>query len=57
MLKERRSVGRLFFNMGLSILVRRRIYIETGPGPTGALTLEKVHEMSPVDVCIGVINS
>ena len=31
MLKERRPVGRLFFNMGLPILVRRRLNIETGP--------------------------
>ena len=30
MLKERRPVGRLFFNMGLPIPVRRRLYIETG---------------------------
>ena len=31
MLKERRSVGRLFFNMGLPTLVKWRLYIETGP--------------------------
>ena len=31
MLKESRLVGRLFFNTGLPILVRRRLYIETGP--------------------------
>ena len=31
MLKGRRPVGRLFFNMELPIPVRRRLYIETGP--------------------------
>ena len=31
MLKGRRPVGRLFFNMELPIPVRRRRYIETGP--------------------------
>ena len=33
MLKERRPVGRLFFNMDLSILIRRRLYVvERAPG-------------------------
>ena len=31
MLKERRLVRRLSVNMGLPILVRRYLYIETGP--------------------------
>ena len=31
MLKERRPVGRLSFNMVLPILVRWRLYTETGP--------------------------
>ena len=31
MLKERRAVGRLFFNRALPILVGLRLYVETGP--------------------------
>ena len=31
MLKKRRPVGRLFFHMGLPILVRWYLYIGTGP--------------------------
>ena len=31
MLKIRRSWDRLIFNMGIPILVRRYLYIETGP--------------------------
>ena len=31
MIKERRPKGCLFFYMGMAILVRRHLYIETGP--------------------------
>ena len=41
MLKERWPVGRLFFNMGLPIPVRRRLYIETGPSASSVIVLCK----------------
>ena len=45
MLKIRRSRDRLIFNMGISILVRRHIYIETDPSSLDTISVINANDL------------